>query len=161
MMDSDEFYIQSEFEKEKELIYEKEITGTVCRVKAYFKKPTLTIGYEYTLVPFIHRLKPNLKYKFNDHSYPFAVEGKRGRIDPTRRLNITRGVEMSDVTMHHYSWVRENFEMKLNNSSANFKGNRSEVIYNDLKNAKPGYFLQGYQRELVECENIFKLPLYE
>lgn len=161
MMDADEFYVRDEFSAQKELIDAGEILGSVCKVKTYFKSPTLTIGMDHTLVPFIHRVRPSLVYKLNFHGYPFAYQRGTPHIDPTRRLNVTGGVKMLDITMHHYSWIRKDFTLKMENSSANLRGSRGEVIREDLTNAKPGYFCKGYQRELIECDNIFNLPIYE
>lgn len=162
-MDSDEFYQRSEFIKAKELIQEKGYLGSVCRIKTYFKSPTLTIGYDHTLVPFIHKISSSLSYKLKFKDYPFTYDQQRHcHIDPTRRLNMTRGVYMmEDVTMHHYSYVRKDMSLKLQNSSANFKGTRTDAVMNDLKNAKPGYYCNTYGRTLVSCDNIFNLPDYE
>jgi hypothetical protein len=159
MMDADEFYVQSEFQKAKLLLGNQ--AGSVCRIQTYFKSPTLTIGYDYTLVPFIHKVTPRLQYKLNSASYPFTYERGNARIDCTRRLNISSGVILADITMHHYSFVRKDMNLKLENSSATFKGKRADIVYDDLRNARPGYFLQGYQKTLTECENIFNLPLYD
>jgi hypothetical protein len=161
MMDSDEFYVQSEFLQQKKLIEENNISGSVCRVKTYFKSPTLTIGFDTTLVPFIHKITPGLQYRLKYAGYPFAYHGGFARIDSTRRLNITSGVRMLDITMHHFSYVRKDISLKLDNSSATFKAHRAEIVYDDLRNAKPGYFLKGYQKELIQCQNIFNLPLYD
>ena len=161
MMDSDEFYIQSDFIEEKKRIEALNISGTVCKTQAYFKSPTLTIGVDHTIVPFIHKVTPRLEYKLNFANYPYAYENGSARIDCTRRLNITKGVEVSKITMHHFSYVRKDMSLKLANSSANFKPQRSQVVYEDLQNAKPGYFCRGWQRELIQCENIFNLPEYD
>lgn len=162
MMDGDEGYVQDDFLKQKKAFRTTTVLGTVCRVKTYFKSPTLTIGYDRTLVPFIHKLSPRLKYVLNDHHYPHVFDSNKApQIDPTRRLNISQGVQMVDITMHHFSYVRKNMALKLRNSSANFNGTRSEVVYDDLINARPGYFLKGYQKTLMECENHFNLPLYD
>lgn len=161
MMDADEFYIQSEFRTKKQLIEEMVLAGSVCRIQTYFKSPTLTIGYDHTFVPFIHKVTPNLSYRLNFHGYPFAYVNKVPYIDPTRRLNITRGVEFLSITMHHMSWIRKDFKLKMENSSANLRGTRGEVMIEDLLNAEPGYFCKGYQRELTACENIFNLPTYD
>lgn len=159
MLDGDEFYEQKEFLSELCSIQHDNLAGTVCKVKTYFKSPTLTIGYDHTLVPFIHKLTPDLQYHMNFKYYPFAVDSKgTSFIDCTRRLNIKRGVQMADITMHHYSYCRKDISLKLQNSSANFKALRATMVYDDLKNAKPGYFLRGFQRELKECDNIFNLP---
>src|SRR6185295_12603875 len=44
MADADEMYESEPFLKEKERIDREDIDGTVCRVKTYFRTPTLTIG---------------------------------------------------------------------------------------------------------------------
>lgn len=160
MLDCDEFYDQQEFLKEKKYIQEHGIIGTVCRIKTYFKSPTLTIGYDHTLVPFIHSVRPNLQYKWKFSKYPYAYDNNgTAHIDPARRLNLTFGVTLIEsVTMHHYSWVRKHPVLKMRNSSAVFKHERQTAVIEDLINAKPGYFCKMYQRTLIQCENQFNLP---
>lgn len=157
-LDGDEFYLQSDFLREKKAIEESGVSGSVCRIQTYFKSPTLTIGFDRTLVPFIHKITPKLKYQLNYAHYPYTYDNGSARIDCTRRLNINAGVKLVDITMHHYSYIRKDMSLKLEHSSANFKAQRSAVVYDDLANAKPGYFCKGYQRELVSCENIFNIP---
>jgi hypothetical protein len=160
-MDADEFYLPDEFNQEKERIYSTGIAGSIARVKTYFKSPTLTIGYDHTLVPFIHKITPKLEYHLKFSRYPFAVDKKHvAHIDPCRRLNIRSGVEMSGVTMHHYSYVRKNMALKIENSSANLSKS-ANVIYEDLQHAKPGYLCKSYSRILEQCDNIFNLPEYD
>jgi hypothetical protein len=166
MMDSDEFYDPSEFLKEKQRFIDNPgLSGLVCRVKCYFKSPTLTIGYDTTLVPFIHKITPNLKFEFN-RNYPFAWSSMNGvpftpkkqiRIDPTRSMNITSGVEWSDITMHHLSWVRSDIRKKIRNSTARQNIENSTIV-EDYLNAKPGYFCQFYGKVLEESPNVFGLP---
>lgn len=117
-LDCDELYDPSEFLREKQrLIDNPDLAGLVCASQVYVKSPTLTIGLDTTRVPFIHKITPNLKHEFN-RSYPFAWEGKNIRIDPTRSLNINSGVEWSPVVMHHFSWVRKDYDRKIRNSTA-------------------------------------------
>jgi hypothetical protein len=157
MLDGDEFYEQSAFNIEKEYIKKNDVAGTVCKTKVYFKEPTLTVGYDHTLVPFIHKLTPSLEFKLNSRTYPFAYDKEgHAHIDPTRRLNITSGVEWSDITMHHYSWVRKDFEMKIQNSAAR-KNLLKSSIYRDLESAKEGSYNEFYRTELKRAENIFNL----
>jgi len=163
-LDGDEFYTEKEFIAGKNYVINNNLEGSVCKVKTYFKSPCLTIGYDYTYVPFIHKVRSSLQYKLGYANYPFTYHGggKNGaRIDPTRRLNIHKGVELLDITMHHYSYVRKNMALKLENSSANFKGDRSAVLLEDLNNAKPGYLCKSYGKVLQECENFFNIPEYE
>ena len=157
LMDSDEFYNQEDVTKEKERIEQRNLNGLVCRLKTYVSKPTLWCE-DHTLVPFIQKLN-RLTMVGNFKNYPFNLDSEgHVHIDPTRRINYTSGVEMSDVYMHHYSYVRKDFELKINNSSANLRRSR-DVIYEDLREAKPGYKSKLYHRELQECPNYFNIQL--
>jgi len=156
-MDADEFYDPDEFKDAKECIQNPDyIKGFVVKCQTYFRSPTLTIGYDITLVPFIHELTPTIKHTFN-RSYPYAWQGPQIRIDPTRSLNINSGVQLTDFTMFHFSWVRTDYRRKIRNSTAKSNLERSTIL-EDLKNAKAGYFCTYYQKTLVECENKFHIP---
>lgn len=158
VMDFDEFYKQDEFHVEKERIYSQDLNGSVCRLKVLFKRPTLCCD-DHTLVPFIHKLGPNTM-SGDFHNYPFAYDSKNhAHIDPTRRLNYTTGVEMSDIYMYHASWIRSDFEMKIQNSAARANLQRSS-IYKDLAAAAPGIYNNFYRQTLQECPNYFNLPLF-
>lgn len=156
-IDSDEMYEREPFLKHKSrFLNEPNLKGLVCNCQTYFKKPTLTIGLDTTLVPFIHELTPTIKHEFNKN-YPFAWEGKAIRIDPTRSLSINSGVERTDLKMMHYSWIRKDFDLKIRNSTASANLKRSTIL-DDLANAKPGYHVKFYNKTLTECENIFNIP---
>jgi len=158
MCDADEMYEPSEFLKEKERIFKNDIAGTVCRTKVYFREPTLTIGYDVTLVPFIHKITPDLCFTWNT-KYPFAFEGVRRdiRIDPTRQMNINSGVEMSEVVCHHYSWIRSDVMKKIRNSTARQNIEKSTIV-EDYINSKAGYYCEFYKTKIESCENLFNLP---
>lgn len=160
MMDADEFYNPLEFIKAKERFHvEPDLQGLVCATQVYFKIPTLTIGMDTTLVPFIHKITPTLQHSFN-RNYPFAwIDGKI-KIDPTRSLNINSGVEWSDIVMHHYSWVRKDYAKKIRNSTAKANIERSSIVQ-DLENAKPGYYCDFYKKILHEVPNYFNIPEYK
>jgi hypothetical protein len=156
-MDADEFYLPKEFKKEKERIEQNDLAGLVCRVKCYFAHPCLTIGYDITLVPFIHKIMPELRFTWNTN-YPFAFEGPKReiRIDPTRQMNIDSGVEWSDVTMFHYSWIRDDYQKKIRNSTARENIERSTIV-KDLLNAKEGYYCEFYGKQLEASSDLFNL----
>ncbi len=88
--------------------------------------------------------------------YPFAYDANGPRIDPTRQLNIKRGVEWSTITMHHYSHVRNDIRVKIENSSANL--GRSTLL-EDWLNAKEGYLVKMYNRVLEKVPNYFNIQL--
>lgn len=157
-MDADEFYNPIEFKREwKRFETEPDLQGLVCELQTYFKSPTLTIGKDITRVPFIHKLTPTIQHTFNKR-YPFAWERNQIRIDPTRSLNINAGVKMSSVTMHHYSYIRSDLNKKVRNSTARANIERSTTLFDDYRNAIPGYYCKFYERTLHEVPNYFNLP---
>lgn len=159
MMDADEFYNSDEFNVEKEKFkFNHTLNGMVCRIQTYFGSPELTIGDEGTLVPFIHRITPGLKHEFN-RRYPFAWQNRNIRIDPTRQLNIYDGVEMSEITMHHYSWIRKDYAKKIRNSTARVNLEKSTVMQ-DLALAKEGGYCNFYRKVLRRVPNYFNIPYY-
>jgi len=155
-LDADEFYEPEPFLKEKEKFKNPQLKGLVCQCQTYFKSPQLTIGLDTTLVPFIHELTPTIRHEFN-RGYPFAWIDHQIRIDPTRSLNITSGVERTDLIMHHYSWVRKDYNQKIRNSTAKNNLERSTIL-KDLVSAKEGGFVEFYQRHLQRSRVDFGIP---
>jgi hypothetical protein len=156
MMDCDELYEPEQVKEDlKEFEYHK-LNGLVCGSQVYFKSPQLTIGIDTTLVPYIHKITPELKFEWNK-AYPMAWVDGQIRIDPTRQLNITSGVRWSQTVMHHYSWVRRNIEVKIRNSTARSNIERS-TLRQDYLSAKEGYFVNFYGKSLVRAQVDFKIP---
>lgn len=155
MMDCDEIYQSSEFVHDRDIMARtKHIDGLVCKLKVYVRKPTL-VCEDHTLVPFIHRLTPKLKFELNNRTYPFAYDERgHAHIDPTRRLNIKEGVMMSGTTMHHFSHVRKNIQLKMDNSTARRNLTHSTLL-EDYQNAKPGAYSKFYRQHLTEVPNRF------
>lgn len=156
-LDSDEFYEPEPFLKDKERFKNPDLLGLVCGLKCYFKLPTLTVP-DHTLVPFIHKITPDLCFTWNT-KYPFAFTGAKReiRIDPTRQMNITSGVEFSDIKMHHFSWIRSDVRKKIRNSTARQNIEKSTIL-TDYCQAKAGYYCEFYKATLEVCDNIFNIP---
>jgi hypothetical protein len=155
-LDSDELYKQEDFLKAKERFKENpNLIGIVCPLVVYFKSPTLSAGRDVTLVPHIHRLTSDIKHEFN-RDYPFAWSKGQIQIDPSRSLNINYGVEYMDIEMHHYSYVRQDLEVKIRNSTARKNIERS-TIREDYANARPGYYCKFYKKVLTEVPNYFNI----
>lgn len=157
-LDTDELYHPEQFLEIKNLIdSEPSIKGVVVPCNVYFKSPKLTIGRDITRVPFIHKITPTIKHEFNKY-YPYSWEGNQIRIDPTRSLNINRGVIYTErVVMEHFSWVRSDYEKKIRNSTARTNLERSTIL-KDLLEAKEGYFCEFYQRRLERSTVDFGIP---
>lgn len=157
--DADEYYLPSEMNAEKKRFDNPNLNGLVHPLKVYIKTPTLWT-YDHTLCAGIHKLNHNTQCG-NFNNYPFAYDvGGKAHIDPSRRINYTSGVESSQVYMHHASYIRRDINLKIDNSSANLRRSR-ENIYEDLRNAKPGYISKLYHQPLYESLNYFNLPTWE
>lgn len=118
-MDSDEYYIASEFEYLKNRIidgiYKKiDYDATYCQMQTYYKSSdyALTPPEDY-YVSLIFKIKPDSSYILGAPS-PVLV-------DPTRRMSPTNTpliLKREEIQMHHMSFVRKDISMKLTNSSA-------------------------------------------
>lgn len=153
MMDCDEFYVRDDVEREKLRMERDDLNGLVCGLRVYIKEPTLWCE-DHTRVPFIQKLTE--KVRLGDFRCPFSRDEQGDHIDPTRRPNHTRGVEWSDVIMHHFSYVRKDMDLKIRNSSANLERSR-RVIMEEMAQARPGWMSLLYHKELKQCEDIFKI----
>jgi hypothetical protein len=159
-MDQDEFYEPDQFKKVRKYIEDTGVKGIVCPSNVYFKSPTLTIGRDVTLVPFIHEIQPRIRHEFN-RKYPYAFDAKGHiRIDPTRSLSITAGVEYTeDITMHHMSYIRKDIEMKIRNSTARYNIDKKyTALLTDMRLGKEGYFCEFYQKRLARATVSFGIP---
>lgn len=155
VMDSDEFYLCADVEREKERIERENLNGLVCGLRVYVKEPTLWCE-DHTLVPFIQKLTPEVSLGDYRH-FPFTYDkDRRCHIDPTRRPSHVSRVGWSDVVMHHFSYVRNDMDLKIRNSTANLERSR-DVIAKEMMEARPGWMSLLYHRELKECEDIFKI----
>ena len=156
-MDQDEFYEPAKFKKVRNYIEATGVKGIVCPSRVYFKSPTLTIGKDTTLVPFIHAIQPGIRHEFN-RRYPYSFDDKAIRIDPTRSLSIISGVEYTEeVMLEHYSYVRKDIKMKIRNSSAKANIERSTLL-TDYLQAKEGYFVEFYKKTLSRSQLDFGIP---
>lgn len=156
MMDCDEIYEPADFSKMKGLC--EWWFGVVCPLKVYIKEPTLQCK-DHTLVPAIHRLTAELKFEFGNKTYPYAYDTDgHAHIDPTRRLNVKEGIALSAFPMHHFSHVRKDIHLKMDNSSARDSLKKSTLLA-DYQDARPGYYSQFYRDTLVEVPNRFDIQI--
>lgn len=150
-MDCDELY--EDFGKGKKDFIESGANGSVCRLFTYWGKPTYQLyPKEDYWVPFIHKLTE--KTVAGMQIYPFWC-------DPTRRVNEQNVVELP-ILMHHFSYVRNNIERKLRNSSAKINLENSTYLqdYKDLMatTTPNGHYIPCMQRKVKIVNNIFNIP---
>lgn len=150
-LDCDEYYDKEEFKKAKEYFLRSGHKGSACKMWTYFKDPTFRLetpeGY---YVPFIHELQSNTRIS---KIYPYYV-------DPTRRINQTDVIELN-LFMHHFSWVRENIDRKVNNSSAKSNLLRGTLLNDyhstNLFSNPSGYYLKDFDKRIKLVENKFNV----
>lgn len=155
--DSDEMWFPSEMNSLKKSFNDESLYGFVHPLVVYIKSPQLFCN-DWTLVPGIQKMRKDL-HVGNFREYPFAYnDAGVPRIDPSRRPNFTQGIRYDSNPMHHYSYVRKNIDLKIDNSSANLRNSR-QVIYDELRDAKPGYISKLYHQPLQECDNYFNIQI--
>lgn len=154
MLDGDEFYHPEDIQSGLEHVVNNDLNGLVCGLRVYIKTPRLWCE-DHTRIPFIHKMTKEVM--FGDFKkYPFTYEKGDAYIDPSRRLSFISRIGWSEVTMHHFSYVRKDIDLKIRNSTANLERSRA-FIHEDLQMARPGYKSILYHRELKECDDLFKI----
>lgn len=119
-MDSDEYYLKSEFSFLKNKIIEGDYDSSYCQMQTYYK------SWEYSLNPpeeyyvsLIFKIKSESTYVLG---YPAPV-----LVDPTRRMSPSDKpivFKRDEIQMHHGSYIRDNVRTKLINSSASTNFNK-------------------------------------
>lgn len=131
-MDTDEFYIGSEFENAKQYIVRNEITHSFCNIVHYGLSPTdRLITATPSFVQFMSKIGRFSKLGKNKNNICL--------IDPTRGLTkysmfgICGGGDsqyfLSDIQMHHFTYFRKDVIFKMKNSSSKQNHN---CTYSDL-----------------------------
>lgn len=155
-MDSDEYYIPSEFENLKKLMLEGDFDSSFCQMQTYYK------SWEYSLDPpedyyvsLIFKIKQDTSYVMGA---PAPV-----LVDPTRRIspiNKPLILKREEVQMHHGSYIRDNIKTKLTNSSASVNFNKDiDMIVNHYNNWEyPNKVLWGgLPSKLLTVKKVEKL----
>ena len=148
-IDCDEYYDTKEFAEAKKEVEDNKYDATACRLYTYYKEPTYQLDPpEKYFVPFICEVK--------------EVQTVGGRFevlcDPTRGVTPVERFKTLDIKMHHFSYIRNDIRLKLENSSAS--GNFISV--DDLCN-RFDTFLLGEKMinfdnyDIKEVENIFSI----
>jgi len=125
-MDSDEYYLTSEFENLKKIVIENDYDSSYCQMQTYYK------SWEYALDP-PETYYVSLIFKIKSDSNFVLMAPSPVLIDPTRRMAPSnKGIvlERKDIQMHHGSYIRDNIRTKLTNSSAsvNFNNDIDRIV---------------------------------
>ena len=150
-LDTDEFFDLERFQKAKQFVYDNNLTHTACVQYGY---RTTTLRYVQALdffPPFIYRIDQGEKFElgcFNDN-LPWLL-------DPAKQIpikNNSRICFLHNIEMHHYSFIRKNYNKKLENSSANQRENWVEDY-------KKTMHLENEFQSLLDKGICVKVPNY-
>jgi len=113
-MDTDEFYIKSQFEYMKNTLVEGDYDAAACQMRTYFKDPTYEVRplNDY-YVSLLFKIGRGVQFVMG-HPFPVLV-------DPTRRMltNNFKIFSREEIEMYHMSYIRKDIKSKLTNSSSN------------------------------------------
>eukprot|EP01091_Cochliopodium_minus_P010675 TRINITY_DN2880_c0_g1_i1.p1 TRINITY_DN2880_c0_g1~~TRINITY_DN2880_c0_g1_i1.p1 ORF type:complete len:329 (-),score=83.95 TRINITY_DN2880_c0_g1_i1:52-1038(-) len=158
-MDTDEFYLEEELRRVKEIIVERNYDATACRMRLFVKKPI----WEYfpydniNAVPLIYKLS-NSEFQL---AAPFKIE-----VDPTRRIEPIHNFFMFDrgvIEMYHYTLVRMNMRKKVDNVSnkANYQASSFMEKFEDWKPEQgvihPHPLIGSQFTHILTVPNYFKI----
>jgi hypothetical protein len=133
-MDSDEFFIKTQFDNLKKVMSENDYDSSYCKMISYYKSGEyIRIPNEEYYVPLIYKINKNNRFQ---HGIYCPVE-----VDPTRRIMSEKFkiFKRDELEMHHFSMVRDNIRSKLDNSSA------KKLFVNNIDS-------------IVECYNKWEYP---
>ncbi len=124
-MDTDEYYVKSQFENMKKIISDGDYDSSACKMSTYYKEPIYRLDpKEEYYVTLLFKIRPNVSYVFANQ-FPVLA-------DPTRKMtpNNFREFSRDEIEMHHMSYVRKDIEKKVKNSSAkvNFESSIPEFL---------------------------------
>lgn len=159
-MDSDEFYTIEQFQYLKKVMEEGDYDSSACQMTTYYKEPIYRLEpKEEYYVSLLFKIKQGREYIMG-HPFPVLV-------DPTRRMESgnCKIFTRDEIEMHHMSYVRENIEKKVRNSSAkvNFESWIPEFLnyFNNWKEGDdalmPGLPPRKY--DLIKVGNNFNINI--
>lgn len=164
IIDSDEFYKRSQFEKCVNKIIENDYDLTYCQYVNYFGDYRHYLVYPFKngcFVPFLAK---------SDYRYTWNCQDWDKPSDPTRRwvrkrdksnifCDICHEFTWKELNMHHLSWIRRNISAKLDNWSAKkmfenypFLSDKSIETFNQFINGDPS------QKCIQEATLLFNTP---
>ncbi len=154
-MDSDEYYIPSEFENLKKTIIDGDYDSSYCQMQTYYK------SWDYALDP-AETYYVSLIFKIKNDSNYVLMAPSPVLVDPTRRMSPTNKhivLERKDIQMHHGSYIRNNIRIKLSNSSSRTDNwNIDGVVnyYEKFKDGDKGLMIKPFE-EYVNLKKVEKL----
>jgi hypothetical protein len=161
-MDVDEFYIEDEFKRAKEVILNRGYTSTSVKFINYVNYPILHRGYDSNSVPFICKIDQNSKM---DSKFFTKCDPTRGIIPFGKNTHQFKG---SDISMHHMETVRKDLRLKYESTTrALFVRSKTNELVSNIKSVREDTDVFGFNKiiypksskvRLQKVDNIFNIP---
>jgi hypothetical protein len=155
-MDTDEFYLNDEFNHMKEVMVDGDYDSSACQLLTYYKDAEHKLHPDEEMyVSLIHKVDNGQRFEFFS-GYPLMV-------DPTRQMRPGKLKTFSrdDIQMHHMSHVRKDIRKKYENSSARINfGNKIESWVDNYTNwvlTPDSRFPGNPEYRLVKTEKLFNI----
>lgn len=132
-MDSDEFYLKQEFDYMKNYYIDNDLDSAYCQMLTYYKSK------EYILDP-PEDYYVSLFYKVNQYNNYYFHAQAPVLVDPTRRMDSGsyKLFNREELQMHHMSYIRDDINIKFQNSSANKNFNNIDKVIEYYNNWNEG-----------------------
>ena len=151
-MDCDEYYLPEQFAQAKAFVEEGGFDGSLVYSKTYFKRPDWEMDdVDRAFFTFIHRYRGGLSCCGSN--FPYVC-------DPTRTVDA-KNIKVLDremITLHHYSWVRNDIWRKVRNSSTGGVMEAAGVL-EDYEQAEVGALVKLLRRRIRLGENKFNITV--
>ena len=149
-MDNDEYYVKADFEKAMHRIDNDGYDATACRLYTYFKTPHhRLVPMEQYWVPFICAIK---RVQRVGDGFPVYADPTRGVLPVEHFYPFPK----EEMVMHHYSYVRKDMRLKLENSIARRNFGDIDSLLQRIETWQPPLAPPLYHGHTVEeVENLF------
>lgn len=152
--DCDEVYDSDQFDAALAKLADSDAACSACRLYTYVNLPTLRLEpMEPYWCPWVFRILPETRAARWSHCY---ADCTRGVVPNAPCLMF----DPAELVMHHFSYVRRDLRLKMNNSSA--RDNMGdlqarEALVRSCLRAGPCHLYRGHS--LVEVQNQFSINL--
>jgi hypothetical protein len=157
-MDTDEMYLFKDYYKALKDFIDGGYDSSFCQMQTYYKRPDMIVSPpEDYFVPLFYKIsgkRNKLRFEFIQ-DYQIICDGTR-----MIKAGFPKIFTRDEIVMHHFSYVRNSLDSKVENSSAQMGNREKEMVVNHFNNWNYGdkaIFLGNQIFDLVESVNHFEI----
>ena len=155
-MDVDELYDDTQFIVQKNILDSQPYDVSACQMITYYHDPIYRLKPKETYyVPWICRIQNIPNFNFGIGGFPVLVDHTR-----TLPYNSCLLFTRIELEMHHFSWVRNDIDEKIRNSSANIQNDLNlSIRYKQWKFGDKIYYPGIGETDVVQVKNKFNITI--